>query len=89
MEEARKEAHELLRNVKLSVSIHVAEIERQLQFVKDEKEMMKTQEAGLCRMIKESYEQLRNALLKQEELLCEEMKSHMSELSSSVDSCNL
>ena len=89
LEDARKEAHRELQSVKLSVSTHVSEIKRHLQFVKDEKELLKCQEASICRMVEDSYEQLKVALQKQKELLFEEVKSQTSELSSNVDANTL
>ena len=86
VDEARKEAEMSLKKVKLSMSNHISEIERRVNFVKDEKNMLKSQESRICRMIEDCYEQLNATLLRQKELLFQELKSQTSECSSSIDS---
>lgn len=86
-EDARKEAHKILSNI--TVSTHVSDIERQLQLMKDEKELLRTQETSVYGMVEELYEQLKATLQKQKELLCEEIKNQMSKLNSNVDANTL
>ena len=86
MEEAKKEAEAALKKVKMSVSNHVSEMERRLQFMKDEKEMLKSQEASISQTIEDSYKKLEATLKRQRELLFQELKSQTSELSSNIDS---
>lgn len=86
VEEAKKEAEAALKTVKMSVSNHVSEMERRLQFMKDEKEMLKSQEASISQTIEDSYKKLEAALKRQRELLFQELKSQTSELSSNIDS---
>ena len=89
IEDARKEANERLNNVRLSISTHVFELERQLQFSQDEREVLRGQATNICRMVEESYEQLKVALQKQKELLFEEVRGRISELSFNVDANTL
>lgn len=86
MEEAKKEAAVALRKVKLSVSSHVSEMERRLQFVKDEREVLKSQEASIRQVIEDSYEQLKGVLLRQRELLFQELGDQTADFSSGIDS---
>lgn len=85
MEEARKEAESSLRKVELSVSNHVSEMERKLQFVKDERKMLTSQEASIRQVIEDSYEQLKAVLFRQKELLFQELKDRTAELNSGID----
>ena len=85
MDDAAKEADHTLRKAKLGVSTHVSEMERRLQFVQDERDMLKTQEASIQQVIENSFEQLKATLLKQKELLFHELKEHTSELNSGID----
>ena len=85
IEEARKEAESSLRKVKLSVSSHISGMERKLQFVKDERKMLASQEASIHQVIEDSYEQLKAVLLKQMELLFQELEDRTAELNSGID----
>lgn len=86
VDEAVKDADHSLRKTKLGVSSHISEMERRLQFVRDEREMLKSQEASIRQMIEDSYEQLKATLLRQRELLFQELKDHTLELNSGIDS---
>lgn len=85
MELAKKEAESSLRKVKLSVSNHVAEMERKIQFVKDEREVLASQEASIHQVIEDSYQQLHAVLLRQKDLLFQELKDQTVELNSGID----
>ncbi len=85
-EEAAKEADHTLRRLKLATSNHVSEMERRLQFVRDEREMLKSQEASIRQVIEDSYEQLKATLLRQRELLFQELKDRTLELGSGINS---
>lgn len=86
MDEARKEVEASLRKVKLSMSSFVSELERKVQYVKDEKELLRSQEAGVRQMIDDSYEQLKAILLRQRDLVFQELEDQTSELGSGIDS---
>ena len=88
LDEARTQAEESLRKTKVSSASHISEVERRLQFVRDEKELLKSREASVRQMIEDSYEQLKATLLRQRELLCRELEERTSEISSNID-CNL
>lgn len=75
-----------LRKVKLSMSSFVSELERKVQYVKDEKELLRSQEAGVRQMIDDSYEQLKAILLRQRDLVFQELEDQTSELGSGIDS---
>lgn len=85
LDEARKDVDTALRKVKLSVSSHVSEMERKIQFVKDEREMLKSQEASIRQLVEDSYEKLKGILLRQRELLFQELEEQTAELGSGVD----
>ena len=84
MDEAIKDADHSLRKEKLAMSSHVSEIERRLQFARDEREMLKSQESSIRQVIDDMYEKLKTTLLRQRELLFQELKDHTSELSSGI-----
>lgn len=86
VDEAKKEAEASLKKLKLSLSGHVSEVERKLQFVKDERDLLKSREASVRQMIEESYERLKASLLKQRELLFQDLRDQTSEIGSSIDS---
>ena len=85
MEEARKEADASLKKIKLSASNRVSEMERRLQFVRDESEFLRSQEASVRQVIEDSYEKLKGILLRQRELLFENLKNKTAELSAGID----
>lgn len=85
VEEAKKEADACLRKVKVSISNHVSEMERRLQFVKDEREMLKSQETSIRQVIEDSYEKLKSVLLRQRELLFQELQDQTADIGSGID----
>ena len=87
VEEARNDVYEVLKKTKFSMATHITDIDRQIQFFKDEIEMLKTQELNVRKTVEDSYEQFRAALQKQKELLCKDVKSQMLELCNSVQGC--
>ncbi len=84
VEEAKKEVEASVKKNKLLMSSHVLEMERKLQFIKDEEEMLKSQEKRISRVIEDTYGQLMTTLMKQKELLFQELKSQSSEISSGI-----
>lgn len=87
VEEARNDVFEVLRKLKISMANHIAEVERKIQFVKDEVDILNTQEVNVRKTVEESYEQFCSALLRQKELMCKDLKAQMVELSSAVQDC--
>jgi hypothetical protein len=86
VDEAKKDADTRLKKVKVSVSNHVSEMERRLQFVKDESEMLNSQEISIRQVIDDSYEQLKSILLRQRELLFQELQDQTADIGSGIDS---
>jgi len=87
VEEARNDVYEVLRKTKSSMASHITDVERQVQFVKDEIDMLKTQETNVRKTVEDSYEQFRVALQRQKELLCKDVKAQMMELCGSAQDC--
>ena len=85
VEEAKKEVDTTLKKVRLSTAHQVSEMERKLQYVKDEKELLNSQEAGVHQAIEESYKKLSGILLRQKEMLFQELKDQTAELAAGVD----
>lgn len=69
------------------MSSHITDVDRQHQFIKDEMEMLKTQEQNVRKTVEDSYDQFRVALQKQKELLCKDIKTQMLDLCGSVQDC--
>lgn len=85
VEEAKKEADMCLKKAKVSVSSYVTEMERRLQFVKDEREMLKSQETSIRQVIEDSYEKLKSVLLRQRQLLFQELQDQTADIGSGIE----
>lgn len=86
LDEARKETGDSITRARSSVSSHVSEAERRLQFAREERELLSSREAGVRQVIEDSYEQLMAALARQKELLFQELAERTAEISSNIDS---
>lgn len=86
LDEAKLEAEAVLKRVKLSVSSSIAQVERRLQFARSERELLRTQGTSAREMIGEHYEKIKAALLKQKELLLQELENCTAEVATDMDS---
>ena len=82
---AKHQVDQDLQKYKQQVKNKISELERKLLLRTDERELLQSQQAGITKAVEDFYTELSSTLMKQKDLLLEELSTHTKSMDSTIE----